>query len=162
MIFSENIQVYDLFFIYHTEKNVILSVENLSTLIVLKSKFKLRAQNERYETYKIKNKFLRHFLNYFEGFFFCTTLNSRPRKAATKEWRWFSQGIYWSNIEQNLHCAKNTNAWKLLQLIHFVFSTDKSSISLKKRLNVWQLKRNIISQLYTKWVNLEIKTIHFS
>lgn len=86
MIFSENIQVYDLFIIYHTEKNVILSVENLSTLIVLKSKFKLRAQNEKYETYKIKNKFLRHFLNYFEGFF-CTTLNSRPRKAATKEWR---------------------------------------------------------------------------
>lgn len=69
MIFSENVQVYDLFIIYHTEKNVILSVENLSTLIVLKSKFKLRAQNERYETYKIKNKFLRHFLNYFEGFF---------------------------------------------------------------------------------------------
>lgn len=69
MIFSENIQVYDLFIIYHTEKNVILSVENLSTLIVLKSKFKLRAQNEKYETYKIKNKFLRHFLNYFEGFF---------------------------------------------------------------------------------------------
>lgn len=67
--FSENVQVYDLFIIYHTEKNVILSVENLSTLIVLKSKFKLRAQNERYETYKIKNKFLRHFLNYFEGFF---------------------------------------------------------------------------------------------
>lgn len=52
MIFSENIQVYDLFFIYHTEKNVILSVENLSTLIVLKSKFKLRAQNERYERIK--------------------------------------------------------------------------------------------------------------
>lgn len=82
--FSENVQVYDLFIIYHTEKNVILSVENLSTLIVLKSKFKLRAQNEKYETYKIKNKFLRHFLYYFEGFF-CTTLNSRPRKAATKE-----------------------------------------------------------------------------
>lgn len=59
MIFSENVQVYDLFIIYHTEKNVILSVENLSTLIVLKSKFKLRAQNGRYETYKIKKKFLR-------------------------------------------------------------------------------------------------------
>lgn len=85
MIFSENIQVYDLFFIYHTEKNVILSVENLSTLIVLKSKFKLRAQNERYETYKIKNKFLRHFLNYFEGFFFCTTLDQEKLRRKSED-----------------------------------------------------------------------------
>lgn len=106
MIISVRTGIWFISYLSYWKKHlVILSVEivwqNHSTLIVFKSKLNLRAQNDTLTRIKYKTNFLLIYSYIFWFiYFFCTTLHSRPRKAATKEWRFFSQGIYWSNTER--------------------------------------------------------------
>lgn len=123
---------------YWKKHLVILSVEivwqNHSTLIVFKSKLNLRAQNDTLKRIKYKTNFLLIYSLYILIYFFFVQLYTQDQEKLRRknEDSFHKESIGQILNELNLHCANITNACKLLQLIHFILCTDKSSISLKK------------------------------
>lgn len=102
-------------------------------------------------------------MNYSHIFwFFGTTLNSKSKKNCDERMKiLFPRSllvIYWMKFA---FCKYYQRLKIVTTYIHFISCIDKSSISLKRVKCLVIKKKYIISQLNTKWVNLEKKWYTF-